>query len=124
MAPVGHTIPIGMDETLVCVGPLTDTSGESANSGSHHRPLRRMSRETSQQSSPQHSNAASDKGALDGFFSHPAGLVGQTFTFIQILTDTVGSRIAIRIHRRPVTAMGGTPRKSSINSCVNDLTSI
>ena len=65
-----------MDETLIGVHSLTNTSGESAGSGSHHRPFYRLSRETSQYSSSYHSNATSDDGALNGFLFHPAGLIG------------------------------------------------
>ncbi len=108
MAPITHTISIGMDEPLIGVHSLADASGKPAGGGPHHRPLHRMSRKPSQQGSSHHSNATSDKGALNGFFSYPAGLVGQAFAFIQILTNMVGTRIAIRINRRPVPAMSGT----------------
>lgn len=110
--PVAHTISISVNETLFRVHPLANASGESADGGSHHRALYWISVKSSQQGSSQHSNAAPDDGALNGFFSHPAGLMGQTFTFIQILTDTVGSRIAIRINCWTVTAMGGAPGKN------------
>ena len=101
-----------MDETLIGVHSLAGTSGNPAGGCSYHRPLHRAARNSSQQKSSDHSDTASNNGALYGLFPHSAGLMGQGFTLIHILTDSVGPRIAIRIHRRPVTAMRCTPGKN------------
>ncbi len=97
-----------MDEPLIGVHSLADASGKPAGGGPHHRPLHRMSRKPSQQGSSHHSNPATHEGTFDSLVAYPAGLVSQAFAFIQILTNMVGTRIAIRINRRPVPAMSGT----------------
>jgi hypothetical protein len=101
-----------MDETLIGVHSLADTSSDPTRSCAQHSTLHRTSVESSQQSSPYHSNATSDNGTSNRGLFHPAGLIGQAITFIQILADTVRSRVAIRVNRRTVTAMGGTPVKN------------
>jgi hypothetical protein len=104
-----------MNVPLIGIHPLADSSGKPTGGGSKHRPLHGASRKSSQQRSSHHPNTASNHGAFDGLFTDPAGMMGQAFTLIQILTDPVGAWIAIRINGGPVTTLGSTPGKYQSN---------
>jgi hypothetical protein len=101
-----------MNETLVRIHSLADASSDPADGCTHHSPLYRAPVKPADQSSPQHSNSTSNDGTTDRGFFQPAGLVGQAITLIQVLTDAVGSRVSIRVHRWAVAAMGGASGKN------------